>query len=145
MMMVAPTLIIESPDAQSLLSTYPEPVRNKLLSLRQFVFETATECNYVNRIEETLKWNEPAYITKHGSTLRLNRVKSQPDQYALYFHCKSKLVDTFKEVYKDIFIYEGNRAIIFNINKEIPLRPLKQCIALSLSYHKIKHLPLLGL
>ena len=144
-MMVKPTLIIESADALSLLSTYPEPVKTRLLSLRKLIFETATECSDVNKVEETLKWNEPAYITKHGSTLRLNRVKSQAEQYALYFHCKSKLVDTFKEVYQDIFIYEGNRAIIFNINQEIPLKPLKQCIALSLGYHKEKPLPLLGL
>ena len=70
--------------------------------------------------------------------------ESTPNQYFMYFHCKTKLVDTFKELYSDKFIFEGNRAIIFNKNDEIPIDALKHCILLSLTYHKNKHLPLLG-
>jgi hypothetical protein len=35
--------------------------------------------------------------------------KANPEQYAMYFHCKTKLVDTFKELYRDVFKFEGNR------------------------------------
>lgn len=62
----------------------------------------------------------------------------------MYFHCKTKLVDTFKELYQDVFKFEGNRAIIFNEADEIPIKELKHCIALSLTHHNRKHLPMLG-
>jgi hypothetical protein len=67
-----------------------------------------------------------------------------PDQYALYFKCTSKLVPTFKTVFTDKFNFEKNRAILFKLNEEIPQAELKQCIKMALTYHKIKHLPLLN-
>jgi len=38
-----------------------------------------------------------------------------------------------------------NGAIVFDENDRVPIDALKHCIELSLSYHKIKHLPMLGL
>lgn len=38
----------------------------------------------------------------------------------------------------------GNRAILFGIDEEIPEDALKTCIELALTYHSIKHFPLLG-
>ena len=70
--------------------------------------------------------------------------KSKSEQYALYFHCQTKLVETFKELYRDKFEFEGNRAIVFKENDEIPTDELKHCISLTLTYHRIKHLPMLG-
>lgn len=42
-------------------------------------------------IEETLKWGEPADMTKNGagSTIRLDWKPKHPDHYALYFNCKT--------------------------------------------------------
>ncbi len=45
---------------------------------------------------------------------------------------------------KSIEETEGNRAIVFNIKGKIPINELKHCFSLSLTYHKIKHLPMLG-
>ena len=58
------------------------------------------------------EWGEPSYLVKGGSTIRMDWKKANPEQYAMYFHCKTKLVDTFKELYQDVFKFEGNRAII---------------------------------
>lgn len=115
-----------------------------MLQLRQLVFATASESDEVAELEETLKWGEPSYLTKGGSTIRMDWKDKSPNQYAIYFNCKSKLVDTFKELYRDLFKFEGNRAIIFNAKDEIPVEELKHCILLSLTYHKRKHLPMLG-
>ncbi len=115
-----------------------------MMFIRQLVLDTALETDGVLDIEETLKWGEPSFITKNGSTIRMDWKKSKPEQYALYFHCKTKLIDTFKELYRDLFIFAGNRAIVFNENDIIPVNELKHCISLSLNYHNIKHLPLLG-
>ncbi len=136
--------IFNSLEVEKVFNSYPDNIRIKMLLLRQLVLETAAEIDNVQSIEETLKWGEPSYITKHGSTLRMDWKKSNPDQYAMYFHCKTKLVDTFKELYKGKFKFEGNRAIVFNIKDKIPINELKHCISLSLTYHNIKHLPMLG-
>jgi len=124
--------------------SYPDQMRNKVLFLRQLILDTAAELDAVGAVEETLKWGEPSYKTKSGSTIRIDWKESNPKQYAMYFHCKTKLVDTFKERYGDLFKYEGNRAIVFGMSDEMPVSELKHCISLSLTYHRIKHLPMLG-
>jgi len=134
---------------KEVFNAYPDDIREKMLFLRQLVLETTIETDGVDclekcRIEETLKWGEPSYLAKSGSTIRMGWKKSKPEQYAMCFHCKTKLVDTFKELYKDKFRFEGNRAIVFNKDDKVPVDELKHCISLSLTYHNIKHLPMLG-
>ena len=131
-------------EVEKVFDAYPNDVRSKMLFLRQLVLEAAKEIDSVKNIEETLKWGEPSYLTKSGSTIRMDWKKSKPDQYAMYFHCKTKLIDTFKELYKDKFNFDSNRAIVFNIKDKISVNELKHCISLSLTYHNIKHLPMLG-
>lgn len=134
----------EDAEIAAVFNHYPAHIRQKLMLLRQLILDTASEINSVTYLEETLKWGEPSYLTKIGSTIRIDWKKSTPNQYAMYFHCKTKLVDTFKELYRDKFSFEGNRAIVFNINEDLPINELKHCISLSLTYHRRKHLPLLG-
>ena len=108
------------------------------------ILEVAAAHADIDGLEETLKWGEPSYLTNGGSTIRIGWKKSRPDNYAMYFNCNTKLVDTFKELYSDLFEFEGNRAIVFHRNDAVPARAVKHCIELALRYHKIKHLPLLG-
>ncbi len=89
-------------------------------------------------IEETLKWGQPSYLTqqsKSGSTIRIGREKKTQGDFAIYFKCQTTLVAAFKERYKNIFRYEGNRAILFNVGDKIPIRELSHCIAMALTYH----------
>ena len=136
--------IIRSPEVASILRSYPKPVKKKLLFLRDLIIETASVIGEISKIEETLKWGEPSYLAKNGSTIRIDWKERNPNQYAMYFHCKTKLVDTYRELYKDIFKFEGNRAIVFTMQSRIPVKELKHCIELSLTYHSRKHLPMLG-
>lgn len=124
---------------------YPDFVRGKMQFLRELIIETAQETEGVNILEETLKWGEPSFLTKNGSTLRMDWKKKTPNQYQMYFKCTSSLVETFKLVFGDFFEYEKNRAIIFQINQEIPVAELKKCIKAALTYHKVKHLEKLGI
>ena len=132
------------PEVKAVFDRYPNALRQKLLALRKLILTTAAHMREVGDIEETLKWGEPSYLAKGGSTIRINARTDQADQYAMYFHCKTRLVDTFKVLYGNIFQYEGNRAIIFNVEDEIPIEALTHCVSLSLSYHRRKNLPLLG-
>ncbi len=123
---------------------YPRHVKPRLLQLRKLVLQTATEIEELTELEETLKWGEPSYLSKHGSTVRVDWKAKTPNQFAIYFKCTSRLVPTFREIYKDIFTFEGNRAIVFNLKDNIPEAEIRHCIKMALTYHKIKHLPLLG-
>ncbi|TQR37012.1 DUF1801 domain-containing protein [Lysinibacillus sphaericus] len=136
---------IENTKVWEVFEQYPEHIQSRLLILRQLILDTAIEIEGVNHVEETLKWGEPSYLTKKGSTIRIGWKQSSPDQYAMYFNCNTKLVDTFKDVYNDLFNYEGNRAVVFAVNDKLPVAELKQCIALALTYHTRKQLPTLGI
>ena len=114
------------------------------MRLRQLVIGTASETEGVDALEETLKWGEPAYLTKGGSTIRIDWKKRTPDKYAIYFICTTPLVETFKELYGEQLNFEDNRAIVFSESDELPVDALKHCISIALTYHRVKHLPMLG-
>lgn len=137
--------IISSPEFENKLKAYPDHVKDKMLTLRQLVIDTARETGSIDKLEETLKWGEPAYVTRHGSTLRMDWKEKSPDHYAMYFQCTSRLVDTFKAVFGNTFNYEGNRALVFALDQDIPVEPLKACIRATLNYHKVKGMVMLGI
>ena len=125
-------------------NNYPDHVRPKMMHLRQLILDAADESEIVNKLEETLSWSEPSYKTKTGSTVRIDWKKKQPDQYAMYFTCTTSLIDTFRKLYSSKLKFEDNRAIVFDLTEELPELELKHCISLALTYHKVKHLPMLG-
>jgi len=125
------------------LKTYPKHVQARLKKLRAIIYAVAKE-EQLGELEESLKWGEPAYQSPHGSTVRFDWKSKTPDEYAVYFNCKTRLVETFREVYPDEFCYVGNRALVLSLDDELPEAPLKHCLAMALNYHRIKHLPLLG-
>lgn len=124
---------------------YPDWAREKLLVLRELIVETAKEVEDISALEETLKWGEPSYLTKNGSTIRMDWKSKAPNQYALYFKCTSRLVETFKATFQNVFEFEGKRALVFQKDDTIPVEELKHCIRAALTYHKVKHLPSLGI
>lgn len=129
------------PAVMEAFATYPAAIRPKLLALRQLIFDTALATDGVGPIEETLKWGEPAYLTSvtgSGSTIRLGWKRSAPDRYAVYFHCRTTLVDTFRALFAEDFTFEGNRAIVFKASDHVPMRPMAACITLALTYHRNK-------
>lgn len=134
----------QDPKVENKFLNYPEHVRPKLLNLRQLIFDTAEETEGINQPEESLKWNEPSYKTKRGSAVRMDWKSSQPEHYALYFTCSTNLVETFRKLYGNTLQFDGNRAIVFNLSDELPVLEVKHCLTLALTYHKIKHLPMLG-
>ena len=133
-----------NPKVAEVFDNYPDGYQEKLRTLLQLVLTTAEELPEVTTLEETLKWGEPSYLAKKGSTIRMNWKKKKPNQYALYFKCTSKLVETFRTIYGDTFSYENNRALLFKLEDDLPVEELKHCISLALNYHNLKHLPLLG-
>jgi len=121
----------------AVLSAYPAPVKAKLLALRRLIFDTAKTTKGVGALEEALKWGQPSYLTtqsKSGSTIRIDQVKTVAGQYAVYFHCQTDLVETFRELHPELR-YGGNRAILLDAADKLPEAALRHCVALALTYH----------
>ncbi len=123
-------------------STYPNDVAVLLNQVRDQIYLAAHEHDI--SLEESLKWGEPSYGAKGGSAVRFDWKAKHPDQYAVYFNCQTNLVETFREVYPDLFTFEGNRAMVFQNTAEVSWPAFRHCVAMSLQYHNLKHLPLLG-
>jgi hypothetical protein len=130
--------IKQSSQAKLKLASYAPFIQGKLTYLRNLIIKTATEIADIQELEETLKWGELSYGVKKGSPIRIDWKAKNPTQYAIYFNCNTSLVETFKMEYGDLFEYEKNRAILFNLDEEIPENELKQCIEMALKYHTLK-------
>jgi hypothetical protein len=123
---------------EATFNTYPRPIQAKLLALRRLIFDTARTTQGVGALQETLKWGQPSYLTpetKSGSTLRIDQVKPTTDQYAVYFHCQTDLVETFRGLYPTELKYGGNRSILLHAADDVPEAALRHCIGLALTYH----------
>jgi hypothetical protein len=125
------------------LEGYPDPARSILLNIRLWIFEIAKQDD-LSGVTETFKWGEPSYLVKQGSTVRIDYKANQPEYVSIYFNCKTRLIDTFKELYPTDFEYQNTRELLIKIDLPIPEYQIKHCLALALNYHKIKHLALLG-
>lgn len=126
------------PGVAAVFDTYPADVKPKLLQLRERIFAVACRTPGVGALEEALRWNQPGYITaetRSGSLIRIDRVKSQPGRYAMYVHCQTNLVATYRDLYASLFTFEGNRALLFDAATDVPEQPLCHCIELALTYH----------
>jgi len=131
-------------DVKQKFNSYPNDVRILLMQIRKIIMDVA-RADAVGDIEESLKWGEPSYLAKGGSAIRIDWKPKYPNNFFVYFNCKTSLIETIKEIYGNLFVYEGNRALVFELSKKLPLPELKHCISLSLRYHKLKNLPLLGI
>ena len=133
--------IFSDRNVAKVFNVYPDDIRARLMHLRGLIFETARSIDDVGRLEETLKWGQPSYLTTQsgsGSTIRIDREKTA-GRIAMYFHCQTDLVATFRELYPTEMSYGGNRSILFDACDRIPEKALRHCIGLALTYHLRKN------
>jgi hypothetical protein len=126
------------------MAGYPPKLRERLLALRRLILRTAAVTEGVGPLEETLKWGQPSFVTaetKSGTTIRIDRLKGGKGRYALFVHCQTDLIETFRELYPETFRYEGKRAIVFDENEPVDEAALAHCIALALTYHARRKRP----
>lgn len=119
-------------------AAFPDAARRQLLLLRTLILETASNTEGVGILEETLKWGEPAYLTsvsKSGSTIRLGWNNKHPQQVAMYFNCKTTLVERFRTAFAKDFKFEGNRALLLEIEQPLLVDELRLCVHAALTYH----------
>jgi hypothetical protein len=76
--------------------------------------------------------------SKSGSTIRINRKPGSDTHYAMYFNCNTNLVDSFCGLFPTTSRYRGDRAIEFDPSDKLPVKDLKICISMALTYHRKK-------
>lgn len=124
-------------------ASYPPDAQQQLARVRGLILAEA-EAHSLGAVDETVKWGEASFRVKGGSTIRIDWKPKSPDVVKLFFHCQTRLVETFREIYPDVFEYEGNRALLIPLQSDTDDGPLRHCIELALKYQRLKHLPLLG-
>ena len=125
---------------ESIFQAHPTGIRDKLLEARELIFQIAEQNDEIGKIEETLKWDTPSYLTsapKSGTTIRLSAIKDSDHRYAISVHCQTTLVAEFKDHYPDLD-YDGNRSLILSLNEDTEDGVLEAFIYAALSYHHRK-------
>ena len=120
------------------ISPYGPQVQQRLIEIRQLVFDTAASHPGVGQIEETLKWNQPSFLTTEtgsGSTIRIDGLRNDRTRVGVFFYCQSGLVAQFRELYRDGLSFEKERAILLAVNLPLPKTELAHCISLALTHH----------
>jgi hypothetical protein len=128
----------DDPQVKAAFDAYAPAVLKKLKQIRNLIFTVAKETTGVGSLEERLTWGQPSYVTsetKSGSSIRLGREKNTEGDFAVYFKCRTTLVASFRDRYESVFRFEGNRAILFKVEDELPVRELSDCIAMALTYN----------
>ncbi|OTA21800.1 hypothetical protein Xbed_00047 [Xenorhabdus beddingii] len=121
-------------DVHSVFNHYPERYQKLLLTIRELIFDVASKTDGVGLITETLKWGQPSYLTLEtgsGTTIRLGRFGDS--HVALFFHCQTTLVDTFRTLFPEL-TYAKNRAIVLAPEADLPTDELSICIEMSFTY-----------
>jgi hypothetical protein len=112
---------------------YSGEKRKALLEIRQLIFDISSEVALGEVLVETLKWNQPSYTLKNGTPIRLDTFGD--DKVALYVHCQTSLIEQFREIFQDELTFSKNRAIIIDPTQPLPVKKLRICIQMGLTYH----------
>lgn len=92
----------------------------------------------VGRLEETLKWGQPSYVTsqtRSGSTIRLGVTRDRR-YFGLYVHCRTDILSRSKDRFPDDLRYEARRAILIEEGEDLQANKLRFCIAHALTDHR---------
>ncbi|WP_047049559.1 DUF1801 domain-containing protein [Vibrio mexicanus] len=125
------------------ISHYPSNAKKYLNELRTMIHRVAGDLE-LGKVEESLKWQEPSLTVPSGSPIRMDWKLKTPNHCYLFFHCQTKLVDTFRELYADELQFQGNRAIVLSLDQPLPYSAIEHCLTLALTYQERKHFPLLS-
>ena len=125
-----------APDIAQVFNSIPPGPRAGLLHLRDMIFSVARDTPGVGRVEEALRWGQPAYLTpdtKSGTTLRLGVPKS--GGFALFVNCKTTLIEDFRAMAPTGTRFEGQRAVLFAETADIDPAATEWLIRRALTYH----------
>jgi hypothetical protein len=126
------------PEVASAFGAFSPDVRRCLSEIRAMIIEVAAGDSRIGAVTEALKWGQPAYLTAEsgsGSTIRLGVLRSDPERGAIFFHCRTTVVDDVRHRFGGLFEYEGRRAVLLPPADALPRSELETILATALTYH----------
>lgn len=114
---------------------YSSNAEATLLAVRELIFTVQKSDQEIGELQEVLRWGELSFLTEKpntGSIIRLALTKS--GEPAVFFHCGTTLVETFRAQYSHIFDFEGNRAIVLQMPVDETIAEISHCIKQALRY-----------
>lgn len=121
--------------AQETLEQFPNEVGKALTQLRSLILSTHKKTENVGELSEVLRWGQLSYLTvkpQTGSMIRLGMSKS--GKPAMFFHCGTSLIETYRAQYSHEFDFEGNRAVVLTSSVSSTKAALAHCIEQALTY-----------
>ena len=119
------------------VSDYPADVADKLLLLKSYIYEQAQLNPKIGKIEESFKWGNLSYVSENrsGTPIRIASEKKPFGFIGLYVNCSTTVISDIKLIYGDRFLYDGNRALLFAKDDQLPEEEIRHVIDLILGYH----------
>lgn len=121
-----------SPEVAEKFDAAPALARAGMLALRRLILGCAVEMPEVGQVEEALRWGQPAYLARRGSTLRIGETA---EGFALYAHCRTSIISDFAEAFPGMDRIEGTRAVHFRAAEEVDPDRHGQLVRHALGYH----------
>ena len=110
-------------------------IDNRLDELATIIINVGQALPPIEGLIDTYKWDQRAFLPKKpriGTTVRVGQASDS--QVAIYVHCQTTLIDSFRSRFPEL-TYEGNRAIVFDVNKKLPKAEISECVEAALLYH----------
>lgn len=123
------------PDIATVIQHYPLDVAQRLHDLRALIHDVAATSDGCGSLTENLKWGQPSFEAvrpKSGTPLRIGVPKT--GGVALYAHCQTTVISRARDIFSDVFSFDGNRAILLPVTGDWPEGPLRQVIRSALTY-----------
>lgn len=114
---------------------FPTHCAKSLNELRALILDVQAENPEIGELSEVLRWGQLSYLTEQtgsGSMIRLGLSKS--GKPAMFFHCGTTLIETFRAQYTHLFEFEGNRTMAVTEPIDDFSVELKHCIHQALTY-----------
>ncbi|MEL7470331.1 MAG: DUF1801 domain-containing protein [Pseudomonadota bacterium] len=125
------------PQIAEVVGSYPSQAQQDFDAIRAMIHQEAERLDAAP-LNETLKWGEPAFLTdakRTGTTIRLAWKRKLPDVLGLYVHCRTALVDAWRDRFPELG-FDGNRALLMPLEDDLPVEALRQCIFDALTYRR---------
>lgn len=122
-------------EVQAVLDACTSPAREGLVALRKMIMRRAAELPAVGRLQEALRWGQPAYLTPDTKAACSLRIGTAPGgDFGLFVHCKTGLIEQFHAGPGAGLRIQGIRAVLFQRAEDIP-DVLTLLIGQALTYH----------
>ncbi|MFY0617861.1 DUF1801 domain-containing protein [Shimia sp.] len=116
------------------------PAPRAHLNLLQQIIRNAADTSAATPLTENLKWGQPSYAPPKGmgTPIRLSWSEKTPDHVAFLVHCQTSLVEEWRLMFGETYVFDGNRAVHLQVAQPLPKDALHQMAVMALTYHTRK-------